>query len=74
MSIEKTYCNRPQKSSSQQIFFKIYFFRFYFVSPIQYLDCYDNEYPVKQTASLYLKLSLKPVFLVFLSSFGKKSL
>ena len=32
---------------------------------------YYNEYPVKQTTSLYLKLPLKPAFLVSFSYFGK---
>ena len=51
MSDEKPYFNKSQKLSSQQLFFEVSFFRFNFVSPIQYLHCYYNEYPVKQTAS-----------------------
>ena len=30
--------------------------RFHFASARQHLGCYYNEYPVKQTALLYLKL------------------
>ena len=42
-----------------------FFIRVHFVFALQYL-CYCNEYPMKQTASLYLKLPLKPAFLFFL--------
>ena len=66
MPIEKMYSNESRKSWSQQHLFEVSLFQFYFVSEVQYLDCYYNEYPVKQTASLYLKLPLKPaVFSVF---------
>ena len=49
MSIEKMYCNESQKSLSQQLLFEVSVFRFHFVSALQYLGCYDNEYPVTQT-------------------------
>ena len=39
-----------------------FLFRFHFTFARQYLDCYYNEYPVKPTASLYLKLPLKSAF------------
>ena len=41
-----------------------FLFRFYFVSVFQYLDCCYNEYPVKHSASLYLKFPLKSAFFV----------
>ena len=59
MFIEKIYCNEFQKSSSQQHLFDVSLFNFHFVSALQYLDCYYNEYLVKQTGVLYLKLPLK---------------
>ena len=49
MSIEKMYYNESRKSLSQQLLFEVSVFRFHFVSALQYLDCYDNEYPVTQT-------------------------
>ena len=51
MSIEKIHSNESPKSMSQQLLFEVSLFRFYFVSELQYLDCYYNEYQVKQTAS-----------------------
>ena len=39
-------------SVRQQILFKVSLFRFHFVFPLQYLDCYYDKNPVKQTASL----------------------
>ena len=62
VSIDKMHCNEFQKSLSQQLFFEFYFFMFYFFPALQCLDRYYNENPVKQTASLYMKLPLKPVF------------
>ena len=56
------YCNESRKSPSQQILFEVSLFRFHFVSALQYLDCYYNEYTVNQTVSLYSKLPLKPAF------------
>ena len=54
--LRKMYCSENhRKSSTQQLFFEFSLFRFCFVSPLLYLDRYYNEYPVKQTASLYLK-------------------
>ena len=41
---------------------EVFLFRFILFSAFQYLECYYNEYPVKETASLYLKLLLKPAF------------
>ena len=69
MSIEKMRSNKSQKSLSQQLLFKVSLFQFDFVSAFQYLDCCYNEYPVKQTTSLYLKLPLKPAFFFFFSLF-----
>ena len=65
MSIEKMRSNKSQKSLRQQLLFKVSLFQFAFVSAFQYLDCCYNEYPVKQTTSLYLKLPLKPAFFFF---------
>ena len=58
-------------------FVRSLFIQVHFVSALLYLECYYNECLVKQTASLYLKLSLKPAF--FKSNkniviFGKLSL
>ena len=39
----------------EQLLLKVYLFSFHFISALQYLDYYDNEYSMKQTASLYLK-------------------
>ena len=70
MFIEQIYCNESLKSLSQQLLFEFSVLRIHFASAPQYSDCYYNEYPVKQTALLYLKLPLKPacfvVFLLFL--------
>ena len=64
------YYNEYRKSLNQQLLCKVSLFWFQFVSALQYLNCYYNEYSVKQTASLYLKLPLKPAlfsaFLLFL--------
>ena len=49
------YCE-SQKSLTSQLLFQVSLFRFHFVSECQYLDCFYNEYPVKQTALLFLKL------------------
>ena len=70
MPIDKMYSNESRKSLSQQPLLEVSLFGFYFVSALQYLDCHYNEYPMKQTAPLCLKLPLKPalfsVFLLFL--------
>ena len=59
----------------QQHSFEVSLFRFHFVSALHYLDCYYNKHPVKQTASLYLKLPFElAYFSVFLVIFGKISL
>ena len=58
MYIEKIYCNESQKQLSQQLLFEASLLSFRFISALQYLDCYYNEYAVMQTASLYLKLPL----------------
>ena len=60
MSTERIYCNESRNSLSQQLLFKISLRRFHFTSALQYF--YFNEYSVKQTAPLYLKLPLKPTF------------
>ena len=39
----------------RQLLLKVYLFSFHFIFALQYLDYYDNEYPMNQTASLYLK-------------------
>ena len=61
----KKHCNESQKLSSQRLFFEVSFLRFNFVSPLQYWHCYYNEYTIKQTASFYIKLPLKPTFFCF---------
>ena len=60
MSIEKIYCNESQKSLSKQLLFEFSLLRFRFFSALHYLDSYYNEYAVKKTVLLYLKLPLKP--------------
>ena len=62
MSIEKMYFNESRKSFSQQLLFEFSLFRFHFVSAFLYLDYFYKKYPVKQTASLHLKLLLKSTF------------
>ena len=54
--------NESRKSLSPQLLFEVSVFTFHLVSALQYLYCYCNEYPVKQTASLYLKWPLEPAF------------
>ena len=61
MSIEKMYCNESRISLTQQLLFEVSLSRFHFVSALQYLEY--NEYPVKQTASLYLKLPLIEIYI-----------
>ena len=56
------YCNN-YFSIIQQLFKNISF-----VSALQYLDYYYNEYPLKQTAFLYLKL---PAFMSVFCYFWK---
>ena len=58
ISIEKMCYNEFQKALSEQLLFEFSLFRFYFVSAFQYLDNFYYEYPVKQTALLYLKLPI----------------
>ena len=72
MSIEKIYSEGSQKWLSQQLLFEVSLFWFHFVSALQYLDCYYNEYPVKHTAYLYLKLPSKPAFFSVLLLFLEK--
>ena len=50
---------------------EVFLFSFHFVSALQYLCCYYNEDSVNQTASSYLKLPLKPSFLVCFCYFHK---
>ena len=74
MAVEKIYCNESQKSLRQKLSFEDSLFRFHFVFTVQYFDRYYYKYPVKQTASLYLKLPWKPrCFGVFFVIFGKIS-
>ena len=56
MSKEEMYCNESWKSLGPQLLFEVSLFRFHFVSILQYLDRYYNEYPLNQTVLLYLKL------------------
>ena len=76
MSIEKTYFNKSRKSLIQQLLFKVALFRFHFDSALKYLGCCYDKYLVKQIASLYLQLPLKPVLFqcVFAIFWNKKSL
>ena len=38
------YCNEFQKSLSQQLFFKVFLFRYHFILVLQYLDyCYNEQ-------------------------------
>ena len=41
------YCNESLKSLTQQLLFEVSLFKFHFVSALQYLYCYYNEYTVK---------------------------
>ena len=50
-----------QKSLSWRLCLKLLYSASFF-SAFQYLQCYYNEYPVKQTASWFLKLPLEPAF------------
>ena len=61
MSIEKM-CIAMNPRMNPQPLFEVSLFRFYFVFTFQYLDCYCSKYLVRQTASLCLKLPLKPAF------------
>ena len=65
------YCNEPRKSLSQQLLFEVPILKFHFTSALKYLYCYYNEYSVKQTISLYLKLPLKPLFIIAFLYFWK---
>ena len=62
MSIEKIHVSESRKPLSRRLLFNFSLFRLHFVSALHNLDCCYNEYPVKQTASYYLELSLKPAF------------
>ena len=57
------YWNQSRKLLSPQLFFKFLYLGFilFLHFSIWYLGY--NQYPVKQAASLYLKLPLKPAFL-----------
>ena len=45
------YWNECQNLMSRLLLLEVSLFRSYFVSALQYLDCYHKEYPVKQKAS-----------------------
>ena len=62
MPAEIIHSNESSKLLRQQRLFEISLLCFHFFSTLQYLDCYYNEYPLKQTAFLYLKSLLEPVF------------
>ena len=55
MPAEIIHSNESSKLLSQQRLLEISLLCFHFVSTLQYLDCYYNEYPLKQTAFLHLK-------------------
>ena len=58
----KMYGNESQKLLSGKFLFEVSSFSFHFAFALQYLNCYYERYTVKQTASLYLNLPLKPKF------------
>ena len=58
----KMYYQKSRKSLCQQLEFEVSSFGFYFVSALQYLDCYYKKNPLKWTGLLYIKLPLKPAF------------
>ena len=53
MSIKQVYCNESQKSLSWRLLFKVPLFIFFLFLHFSIWACYYNEYPVKQTSSLY---------------------
>ena len=62
----------PNEFIELENLFEVSLFRFHFASARRYLDFYYNEYPVKETTSLYLKLLLKlPLFQCVFVIFGK---
>ena len=74
MSIEKMYCNESRKSLSQQLLLEVSIFRFHFISALQYLYCYNNEYLMKQTASLYWSFLWNLHFMCFCNFWKDNSL
>ena len=66
LSIEKLYNNKSKKSLSQELLLEVSLFWFHFVSALQYLDRYYDEYTMKQTASLNTIVALETfIFSVF---------
>ena len=51
MPVEEMYWNECQNLMSRLLLFEVSLFSSYFVSALQYLDCYHKEYLVKQQAS-----------------------
>ena len=72
MSIEKNVFQWIPKTNESTHFVRKFLYLGFIVSVLQYLDSYYNEYPLKQTATLYLQLPLR--LLVYFVSFGKISL
>ena len=68
------YSNESKNILIQQFLFEVSLLWFNFVSALQYLDYYYNEYPVNQTNYLYLKLRLKSAFYSVFSIFLKRFL
>ena len=58
------HCYQSQNLLNEQLLLEVSLFGFNFLSELQYLGCYYNEYPVTQTAFLYLELPLKRAFFV----------
>ena len=72
MPIEKMYCSESRKSLGPQLLFEISLFKCHFISAIQYLYCYCDEYPLKQTAYTWSCVwNLHFLFLVCFSYFWK---
>ena len=66
MSIGKLYNNKSKKSLSQELLLEVCLFWFHFVSALQYLDRYYDEYTMKQTASLNTTVAIETfIFSVF---------
>ena len=57
------HCYQSQNLLNEQLLLEVSLFRFNFLSELQYRGYY-NEYPVTQTAFLYLELPLKRAFFV----------
>ena len=72
MSIEKNIFQWIPKTNESTHFVRKFLYLGFIVSVLQYLDSYYNEYPLEQTATLYLQLPLR--LLVYFVSFGKISL